>query len=76
MATELGQAYIQLMPSAKGIGKNIEKELNNETGGAGTKAGKSLGGSLVASLGKVVAVAGIGKMITSALNAGGELSRG
>lgn len=37
MATELGQAYIQLMPSAKGIGKNIEKELNNETGGAGTK---------------------------------------
>lgn len=75
MATELGQAYIQLMPSAKGIGKNIEKELNNETGGAGTKAGKSLGGSLVSSMKTMLVAAGVGKMITAALSAGGELQQ-
>lgn len=75
MATELGQAYIQLMPSAKGIGKNIEKELNNETGGAGDAAGKKMGGSLVSTLGKVLVAAGIGKIITSAINAGGELQQ-
>lgn len=36
---DLGTYYIQIMPSAKGIGNNIEKELNNEMGGAGEKAG-------------------------------------
>lgn len=36
---DLGTYYIQIMPSAKGIGNNIEKELNNEMGDAGEKAG-------------------------------------
>lgn len=36
---DLGTYYIQIMPSAKGIGNNIEKELNNEMGDAGKKAG-------------------------------------
>lgn len=75
MATELGKAYIQIMPSAKGIGKNIEDTMNNESGGAGEKAGKKLGGSLVSTLGKVLVAAGIGKLITSAINAGGELEQ-
>lgn len=75
MATELGQAYVQIMPSAKGIGKNIEKTLNGEAATAGDSAGKSLGGSLISTIGKVVVAAGIGKLISSALNAGGELQQ-
>jgi len=73
--TELGQAYIQIMPSAKGIGKNIQKTMNGEAATAGDSAGKSLGGSLVSSLGKVAVAAGIGKLITSALTAGGDLQQ-
>ena len=43
MAIELGQAYVQIMPSAKGIGKNTESLLNGELGTAGTGAGVSSG---------------------------------
>lgn len=75
MATELGQAYVQIMPSASGIGKNIEKSLNGESATAGSNAGKKMGGSLIATLGKVVVAAGVGALITKALNAGGELQQ-
>jgi len=75
MATELGQAYVQIMPSAKGIGKNIEKTLSGEAATAGDRAGKSLGGSLMSTTWKIVVAAGIGKLISSALNAGGELQQ-
>ena len=30
MATELGQAYVQIMPSAKGISGSIQKQLDPE----------------------------------------------
>ena len=30
MATELGKAYVQIIPSAKGIGGAISKELDGE----------------------------------------------
>jgi len=73
--TELGQAYVQIMPSAKGIGKNIEKTMDGEAATAGHKAGKSLGGGLVATLGKIVVAAGIGAIISKAMNAGGELQQ-
>ncbi|NCC60993.1 MAG: phage tail protein [Verrucomicrobiae bacterium] len=75
MATELGQAYVQIMPSAKGIGKNLEKTMNGEASSAGASVGKTMGGSLVSTLGKVIVAAGIGKMISGALNVGGELQQ-
>lgn len=39
MATELGQAYIQIMPSARGIKDMIKKELGSEIPQAGQEAG-------------------------------------
>lgn len=75
MATELGQAYVQIMPSAKGIKGMIEKELGVEVSSAGESAGKSLGSNLVSTLKKVMIAAGIGKIISSAINAGGELEQ-
>lgn len=71
MATELGKAYIQIMPSARGIGSSISKELNGEMDGAGRSAGSMLVGAIK---GAVVA-AGIGKLIGSALSQGGELQQ-
>lgn len=35
MASELGQAYVQIVPSAKGIKGSIEKELGGEADAAG-----------------------------------------
>lgn len=75
MATEIGQAYVQIMPSAKGIGGMIGKQLNGETSGVGKSAGKSLGGALVGMVGKVVVAAGIGKIIGNAITSGGELEQ-
>ena len=71
MATELGQAYVQIMPSAKGISNSISKQLEPES----SKAGKSAGGSIVSALKKVILAAGIGKAISSAINLGGELQQ-
>ena len=75
MATELGQAYVQIMPSAKGISGSIANVLDPEAKSAGTSSGKELGGNLVSSLKKMLVTAGIGKAIASAINIGGELQQ-
>ena len=71
MATELGQAYVQIIPSAKGISGAIRKELDPEA----TSAGKSAGSKIASAIKKVIAVAGIGKAIGAALTAGGDLQQ-
>lgn len=75
MATELGQAYVQIMPSAKGISGSISKLIDPEAESAGASAGKKTGGGIVSTLKKVIVAAGIGKMIASAINMGGELEQ-
>lgn len=71
MATELGQAYVQIMPSAKGIKGSIEKEL----GGEASSAGKSAGGMIATAIKGAITVAAIGKAISASLTAGGELQQ-
>lgn len=71
MATELGKAYVQIIPSAKGIGSSISSELNGES----AKAGESAGLNLVGKLKGVIAAAGIGAAIKSSLEAGGNLQQ-
>ncbi|NQJ70546.1 phage tail protein [Streptococcus suis] len=75
MATDLGSAYVQIVPSAKGISGSISKILDGEVGSAGKSAGLSLGSSLVSALSGALAAAGIGKIIGSALSAGADLQQ-
>lgn len=75
MATEIAKAYVQIIPSAQGMGSNIASVMNKETAGVGENAGKSIGSSLVGTLGKVIAAAGIGKLISDSLSAGGDLQQ-
>lgn len=75
MATEIGKAYVQIVPSARGIKGAIEGELNNEAGSAGKSAGQSLGSNLVGTLTKIVAAAGIGKIIKDSIDEGGRLQQ-
>ena len=72
MATELGKAYVQIVPSAKGMKGMIEEIMGKETKESGKKLGSSLGSSLMGSL-KTVAVAGgaaIGSAIAGAIAGG------
>lgn len=69
MATQLGQAYVQIMPSARGIQGSIQNQLNGEASAAGDSAGSLLGGNLVVKLAGIIAAAKIGQLITQGISA-------
>lgn len=77
--TTLGQAYVQIMPSAKGISGSIQRVLDPEAKSAGDSAGQLIGGNLVGTITKVIAAAGIGKIlkdgISASLSQGAELQQ-
>ena len=66
----LASAYVQIIPSADGISGKLAEVIDGEAASAGKISGKSLGSALVGSLTKVVAAAGIGKMLQSAFTGG------
>ena len=68
----LASAYVQIIPSADGISGKLAEIMGGEAAVAGKISGKSLGTALVGSLTKVVAAAGIGKMLQSAFTGGTE----
>lgn len=69
--SDLGKAYVQIIPSAKGISGSISKEL----GGEATSAGKSAGLNIAGAIKGAIAAAGIGTAIKSTLEAGGNLQQ-
>lgn len=77
MATQIGQAYVQIMPSARGIKDSISKQLNPEASSAGNSAGKLIGSKI--KLAAIAAVAGLGvlltKTISASLSAGSDLQQ-
>jgi pblA, putative len=75
VATEIAQAYVQLIPSARGITGKIQSILNPEASAAGQSAGQSLGSSLVGVMTKVIAAAGIGKAFSAAISEGAALQQ-
>ncbi len=75
MATELAKAYVQIVPSAKGIKGSITEALGGEASSAGDSAGGLLGSSLVSALKKVVVAAGIGKMLQETITEGANLEQ-
>lgn len=69
MSQELAQYYVQIVPSANGMGGKIVDELDGE------EAGKQTGNNIVKSLLKVFAVAKIGEGLKRALDIGGALEQ-
>src|SRR5690625_4013408 len=61
MATDLGKAYIQIMPSAKGISGSIQKTIEPEAAAAGRSAGRSIASTMSDSL------SSMGDTLTSAI---------
>lgn len=75
MATELGKAYVQIIPSAKGISGMIQKEMGGEVASAGVSAGESLGSKMIGAVSGIIAAAGIGKTIGASINEGAALQQ-
>lgn len=75
MATELGKAYVQIIPSAKGISGMIQKEIGGEVASAGVSAGESLGSKMMGAVSGIIAAAGIGKAIGASINEGAALQQ-
>jgi phage-related protein len=58
MSVELATAYVSIVPSAKGMGAAIGKELGGPVEQAAGDAGKKAGGILSSTLGKAAAIGG------------------
>lgn len=68
---ELAKAYVQIVPSAKGIKGSIEQAMGGEADKAGTKLGTSLGSKIKSAL----ITAGIGKTLQSIISEGANLEQ-
>ena len=66
MAADLGKAYVQIIPSAKGISGSISSVLGGESAAAGASAGSKIAGFAK----KAIAAAGIGKAIVDSVKLG------
>lgn len=75
MATQIGEAYIQIIPSAKGIKNSITKELGGEAESAGKSAGSSIASGLVGAIKGALADAGIGAALKKTLEEGASLEQ-
>ena len=73
MAT-LANAYVQILPSAKGMKDNLSKVLDNEMP-SGQSQGERLGSGIVSGVKKMIAAAGIGAMLKNAMSEGAALEQ-
>ena len=69
MATELGTAYVQIVPSMQGISGSISKLMSGESATAGTEAGNSFGSNFKTKVLALVAGLGIGKLLKDSISA-------
>ena len=76
MATELGKAYVQVMPSARGISSGMKNVLGAEMGGStGSALGAKLGKTMAIAAAGAVVAAGIGKIVASSIAEGAKLQQ-
>lgn len=72
---ELAKAYVQVIPSAKGIKGQLASVMEPEAESAGESAGQLLGSRMVGVLTKVISTAAIGKAISSSITQGAALEQ-
>lgn len=71
MSTTLGSAFVQIVPSAKGISGSISNVLNGEAGVAGESAGSTIAGKIKGA----IAVAAIGEALKTSILEGAALEQ-
>lgn len=75
MATELGKAYVQIIPSANGIKGNVEQVLGKPVREQGLLSGSEFGSALINTLKPILAGFSIGKVLSDSLLEGGKLQQ-
>ncbi len=70
---KLAQAYVQIIPSAEGLGTSIKRELEGAGDEAGKSGGKKAGGAFASALGTTVKAVGAG--IAAAATAVGAITK-
>lgn len=73
MPSQVATAYVQIIPSAQGIGGGIAQALGGDA--AADSAGRSFGGKLVGAIKGVIAAAGIGAALSKAITEGAALEQ-
>ena len=69
--TSLATAYVQIIPSAKGIKGSLQKTLGEEASAAGRSAGSTIGSTIK----KAIIAAGIGAVLKESLSVAGKLQQ-
>lgn len=69
--TEIAKAYVQIIPTTKGIANNLNKELGGLADSAGKEAGGKAGGGFLSSMGGAIAkgAAVVGTAAATAISA-------
>lgn len=75
MAGSIAKAYVQVIPSAQGIGNQLSNVFNGEMPGAGKKAGGLFSSGMVSKIKSAIAAAGLGKLLSDTLQAGAALQQ-
>lgn len=75
MANEIAKAYVQIVPSTKGIKDKLKEILGDELDKTGKNTGKKMGNSIVSSLKRTLVSIGIGKIIQSTISEGAKLEQ-
>ncbi|WP_412457630.1 PblA [Ignavigranum ruoffiae] len=75
MVTDLGQAYVQIIPSARGIKGSITQALGPESAMAGAFAGTKIGTKMISALTGIISTAAIGKAISDSITEGAALEQ-
>lgn len=73
--TDLGKAYVQIVPSAQGIKASIQEVMGKPLEEQADNSGATFGSMLVSKIKGAITIAGIGKILSASLTEGGALQQ-
>lgn len=73
--TDLGKAYVQIVPSAQGIKASIQEVMGKPLEEQADESGATFGSMLVSKIKGAITIAGIGKFLSASLTEGGALQQ-
>lgn len=71
---DLGKAFVQIVPSAEGISGSITGIMKGEADSAGQESGSVFSEKMISTIKTVIAAAGIGTLISTAIGKVGDLA--
>lgn len=73
--TDLGKAYVQIVPSAQGIKASIQEVMGKPLEEQADESGSTFGSMLISKIKGAITITGIGKFLSASLTEGGALQQ-